>query len=270
MKKNILYLAAIILCIFIGAVLAYAQANATKVLDPTTMTEDDVKQLSPSDLEKLLNSLRDQNTQEGLLLKQIRAFNLAMCSKLESLKTQCIGMNYISNDAVDALSCTPDTKASPTTITIQAHNLANYRFRIRINKNFFYSNDFGEGESTITFTKTDASPDIIPLFKEITDITFVSVNPNSTLDANGVHGVKIIDNRDSLITNMQFNLLVNGAPIIAPTDSTKPWLKLIAPPDAQAELQVSTTDIAKVGLSQSCIVSMDEINTMKKNAASAK
>lgn len=269
MKKNTLYLAAIVICLFIGAVLAYGQAT-TQVVDPTTMSEDDVKKLSASDLEKLLISLRAQNTQEDLLLKQTKAFNLAMCNKLEAVKAQCIGMNYISTDATDAFSCADGAKASATTITVQAHNLGNYRFRIRLNKKFFYSTDFGEGETTITFTKTSASPDLIPLFKEISDITFVSVNPNSTLDLNGVHGVKVIDNRDSLIANMQFNILVNGTPIITPKDASKPWLNLTAPADALSEIQVNPTDVSKVGLSQSCIVSLDEINAMKKSAESAK
>lgn len=240
--------------------------NASTPVDPLTLSESDLSNLSIEELSSIFSTLTTVDKQEANLYPQLQSFNKEMCKQLTILNAKCLTQAYLYTPQVDHLGC--QLSSSPPVIKVIANNLKGYTFRIFANQ-YYVSNEFGEGGGILTFQRNDGQPVTPPRFRQITGMMLVSVSPGSSLNKSGyLVGRKAISSADqaALISSMQFMITVNGTPLIP--ESQKKWLPLLAPidPNTTTELRVDSQTILSMGKSPECVMSADDLNKIRQAA----
>jgi hypothetical protein len=236
--------------------------------DPLTLSDSDVARLSPSSLSNAVSQLRSLNTQEETQYNQMQSFNTEMCKQLAQINTQCVTQTHLLQPTVsdDTTGC--GLTSSNPVLKVSARNLKGYRFRIKANKNYI-SDEFAEGETTLTFHRDDNQETKPPRFREITSLTLVSVVPGSTITSAGyIQKVQTIKSADqaALINSMQFQITVDDKPLI--DDPQAGTLKIQAPSDSAtlSELRVDIEAILKMGKSEKCVLSPSVIAQIRQSS----
>ncbi len=230
------------------------------------MNASQLAQVPIETLEQAIQNLTTENNQEITLLRQLQAFNAAMCARLAKLNNQCPTQAYLSAPVTNTLSC-PNSKNIEPSIQVIAKNLNGHRFRIVANTHYI-SDEFGEGGGNVRFHRDDTQPVNAPRFREIVSLKLVSVTAGSVINSSGyIQSTQVLNATDQayLIKNMQLNIIANGQNITG-----KGSLIIQAPssPTNLTELQIDPQAILLMGKSSSCMVSMSEINQIRQSTLS--
>ncbi|MBI2602969.1 MAG: hypothetical protein HYW48_07930 [Deltaproteobacteria bacterium] len=238
-------------------------ANAS---DLYSMTPAQLRKVPAITLEPELIKLREQNKLEEDQLRKIQAFNAAMCQRMETLKKQCVAQHLLvpATGASD-LTCTPGEEEAESEIEAEVQNAGAYTFRLKANKDYI-SDEFGSGRTIIRFSRTDNRLVKAPRFREVTSLTLVSVTPNSKIELGRIQHPTDIKNQDQLSSTMKLRIYVNGTLLVESSEKGAGWLRLAPNTKTKSELLVAPEDILKMGRTESCMITLEEINEIRRQA----
>lgn len=234
------------------------------------MNQKELQRVPPYVLLNEIELLERRDLNESRDLINIKSFNLAMCKRLQKLKTECIAQLYISSDhGLDGLACTEanddleEVKAN-ITVSLKLKDSKGQSYVLRAN-NLYESNIFTEPANEVLIKFSHLQDKIVrpPKFKDLTSLQLIAVkkgqkpiireniDPRKKEQMNA--NIKINPN-----DYIDFTLKVNGRDLLS-------GIHLLAPDDTSVDnyYRISPEKIVGLGKTPECRVSLEEIRQLQ-------